>query len=62
MNAPPHNMPQLLQHLTYDPIDVVCERDGRRNLVQMAGLVPSWWNKTLKDVKMAAFKPRAETV
>jgi len=25
-------------------------------------LVPSWWNKSLKDVKMATFNARAETV
>jgi hypothetical protein len=26
------------------------------------GLVPRWWSKSLKDVKMATFNARAETV
>jgi putative SOS response-associated peptidase YedK len=26
------------------------------------GLVPSWWQKTIKDVKLATFNARAETV
>jgi putative SOS response-associated peptidase YedK len=46
-----------------DPIDTVVERDGKRELVTMRwGLVPRWWSKTLKDVKMATFNARAETV
>ena len=46
-----------------DPIDTVVENDGKRELVTMRwGLVPRWWSKTLKDVKMATFNARAETV
>jgi putative SOS response-associated peptidase YedK len=46
-----------------DPIDTVVERDGKRELVTMRwGLVPRWWSKSLKDVKMATFNARAETV
>ena len=46
-----------------DPIDTIVERDGKRELVTMRwGLVPRWWSKTLKDVKMATFNARAETV
>jgi putative SOS response-associated peptidase YedK len=26
------------------------------------GLVPSWWSKPLKELKLATFKARAETV
>jgi putative SOS response-associated peptidase YedK len=38
-------------------------RDGKRELVSMHwGLVPRWWSKSLKDVKMATFNARAETV
>ena len=37
-------------------------RDGKRELVSMHwGLVPRWWSKSLKDVKMATFNARAET-
>jgi putative SOS response-associated peptidase YedK len=45
-----------------DPIDTIVETDGKRELVTMRwGLVPRWWSKTLKDVKMATFNARAET-
>ena len=46
-----------------DPVDTIVERDGKRELVPMRwGLVPRWWSKSLKDVKMATFNARAETV
>ena len=28
----------------------------------VGGLIPRWWSKTIKDVKMATFNARAETV
>jgi len=43
-----------------DPIDTIVETDGMRELVTMRwGLVPRWWSKSLKDVKMATFNARA---
>ncbi len=46
-----------------DPVDTIVERAGRRELVSMRwGLIPRWWSKTLKDLKMATFNARAETV
>jgi putative SOS response-associated peptidase YedK len=46
-----------------DPIDVVTERDGKRDLVPMRwGLVPWWWSKPLQKLRMATFNARAETV
>jgi putative SOS response-associated peptidase YedK len=63
MEAPPHNMPPRYNVCPTDPVDVVRESDGRRELVPMRwGLVPRWWSKTLKDVRMATFNARAETV
>ena len=63
MEAPPHNMPPRYNVCPTDPVDVVRERDGNRELVSMRwGLVPRWWSKTLKDVRMATFNARAETV
>jgi putative SOS response-associated peptidase YedK len=42
-----------------DPVDTVIERDGKRELVSMRwGLVPRWWSKSLKDVKMASVHSR----
>jgi putative SOS response-associated peptidase YedK len=42
---------------------VVTERDGKRDCVAMRwGLVPFWWSKPLKELKLATFNARAETV
>jgi hypothetical protein len=44
-------------------IDTVIAQDGARKLVPMRwGLVPSWWSKPLKELKLATFNARAETV
>ncbi len=59
MDAPPHN----LRPRYTDPVDTVIEQDGQRELVPMCwGLVPRWWSKTIKDVKMATFNARVGTV
>ena len=37
--------------------------DGHHDLVSMRwGLAPSWWSKPLKELKLATFNARAETV
>jgi hypothetical protein len=37
--------------------------DDKRELVRMRwGLIPAWWSKPLKEMKLATFKARAETV
>jgi putative SOS response-associated peptidase YedK len=44
-------------------IDTIVGSDGKRQLVPMRwGLVPSWWSKPLKELKLANFNARAETV
>ena len=44
-------------------IDTVVSGDGKRQLVPMRwGLIPNWWSKPLKDMKLATFNARAETV
>jgi putative SOS response-associated peptidase YedK len=44
-------------------VDVVVSTDGERSIVPMRwGLVPYWWSKPLKDMKMATFNARAESV
>ena len=44
-------------------IDTVVEIDGQRSLTPMRwGLVPEWWNKPLKELRLATFNARAETV
>jgi putative SOS response-associated peptidase YedK len=44
-------------------IDIIVDNAGERRLEQMRwGLVPSWWSKPLKDLKLATFNARAENV
>jgi putative SOS response-associated peptidase YedK len=44
-------------------IDTVIAHEGKRDLVPMRwGLVPGWWNKPLKELKLATFNARVETV
>jgi len=44
-------------------IDTIVRINGSCALVPMRwGLVPSWWSKSLKDLKLATFNARAETV
>ena len=46
MDAPPHNLPPRYNVCPTDPIDVVTEQDGKRDLARMRwGLVPRWWSK-----------------
>jgi putative SOS response-associated peptidase YedK len=63
MEAPLHNMPPRYNICPTDPVDVVAEIDGKRELSQMRwGLVPRWWSKPLKELRAATFNARAETV
>jgi putative SOS response-associated peptidase YedK len=44
-------------------IDTIVGPDDKRELVRMRwGLIPSWWSKPLKEMKLATFNARAETV
>src|SRR6202035_4953299 len=44
-------------------IDTIVGSDGKRQLVPMRwGLVPFWWSKPLKELTLATFNARAETV
>ena len=56
-------MPARYNICPTDIIDVVIERNEKRELVPMRwGLVPSWWKRPLRDFKVATFNARAETV
>jgi putative SOS response-associated peptidase YedK len=60
MDAPPHNLRPSYNVCPTDPVDVVT---AQRRLVTMRwGLVPWWWSKSLKELRMATFNARAETV
>jgi putative SOS response-associated peptidase YedK len=44
-------------------IDAVVAAGSGRELVSIRwGLIPSWWNKPLKEMRLATFNARAETV
>src|SRR2546423_1775052 len=46
-----------------DPADTIVDHDGRRELVEMRwGLVPFWWSKALKELPLATFNARVDTV
>lgn len=63
--APPTNLQPRYNICPTTMIDVVRSAGpGRgRELVSMRwGLVPSWWEKTLQELRLATFNARAETV
>jgi hypothetical protein len=63
LDRSPHNLQPRYNVCPTDPIDVVTECDGKRDFVRMRwGLVPWWWGKPLKELRMATFNARAETV
>jgi putative SOS response-associated peptidase YedK len=63
MDAPPHNLRPRYNVCPTDPVDVVTAADGKRELLPMRwGLVPWWWSEPLKELRMATFNARAETV
>jgi putative SOS response-associated peptidase YedK len=44
-------------------VDAILDQDGKRRLERMRwGLIPSWWSKPLKEMRLATFNARAETV
>ena len=60
--TPERNLPARYNICPTDTIDVVIERDAKRELVPMRwGLVPSWWKKTARETP-STFNARAETV
>jgi putative SOS response-associated peptidase YedK len=63
LDRPPHNLQPRYNVCPTDPIDVVTEHDGKRDLIRMRwGLVPRWWSKPLKELRAPTFNARAETV
>jgi putative SOS response-associated peptidase YedK len=63
LGTAPHNFQPRFNVCPTTKIDAVIERDGKRTLERMRwGLVSSWWSKPLKELKLATFNARAETV
>jgi putative SOS response-associated peptidase YedK len=61
--APPSNLQPRYNICPTTQVDAVLFRDGKRTLQSMRwGLIPNWWSKPLKEMKLATFNARAETV
>jgi SOS response associated peptidase (SRAP) len=61
--SPPSNLQPRYNICPTTTIDAVIERDSKRVFEQMRwGLVPGWWKKPLKELRLATFNARAETV
>jgi putative SOS response-associated peptidase YedK len=60
---PQSNMQPNYNHCPTDPTSTILLRDGRRVFEKMRwGLIPQWWGKPLKELRLATFNARAETV
>jgi SOS response associated peptidase (SRAP) len=63
LDQPPQNTRARYNVYPTTQIDTVASEDGKRRLVPMRwGLIPNWWRKPLKEMKLATFNARAETV
>ena len=57
------NMQPNYNHCPTDPTSTILLREGKRVFERMRwGLIPQWWNKPLKELRLATFNARAETV
>ena len=62
LDQPAHNTRARNNVCPTTTIDTIVAHDSKRTLVPMRwGLVPSWWSKPLKELKLATFNARAET-
>jgi hypothetical protein len=63
LDQPPVNTRARYNVCPTTTIDTILDHDGKRRLERMRwGLIPSWWSKPLKEMKLATFNARAETV
>src|SRR5580658_10800070 len=63
LDQPPMNTRARYNVCPTTTIDTILDQDGKRRLERMRwGLIPSWWSKPLKEMKLATFNGRAETV
>jgi len=59
----PHNFQPRFNVCPTTTIDTILGQDGSRQLVPMRwGLIPRWWSKPLKEMRLATFNARAESV
>ena len=59
----PSNMQPSFNICPTDPVDVVVRGDDQRALVPMRwGLIPGWWKRPLKEMRVATFNARSDTI
>jgi putative SOS response-associated peptidase YedK len=63
LDRPARNLQARYNVCPTTQIDIILDTEAKRELVPMRwGLIPRWWSKPLKDMKLATFNARAETV
>jgi putative SOS response-associated peptidase YedK len=63
LDTPARNLQARYNICPTTPVDTIVETQGRRAIVPMRwGLIPNWWAKPLKEMKLATFNARAESV
>jgi putative SOS response-associated peptidase YedK len=63
LTSQPSNIQPSYNVCPTDIIDVVLRGDDPRTLVPMRwGLIPGWWQKPLRDMRLSTFNARAESI
>ena|ERR1700730_904016 len=63
LDTPARNLQARYNICPTTPVDTIVETEGKRAIVPMRwGLIPNWWHKPLKEMKLATFNARAESV
>jgi putative SOS response-associated peptidase YedK len=63
LDTPARNLQARYNICPTTPVDTIVETNGRRAIVPMRwGLIPNCWAKPLKEMKLATFNARAESV
>jgi putative SOS response-associated peptidase YedK len=62
LTSPASNLQPRFNICPTTEVDVVVRGDDQRALVPMRwGIIPGWWKKPIKEMRMATFNARAET-
>jgi putative SOS response-associated peptidase YedK len=63
LTSTPSNLHPRFNICPTTTVDVVIKGDGVRSLVPMRwGIIPVWWKKPFKEMRLATFNARAETI
>jgi putative SOS response-associated peptidase YedK len=63
LTSTPSNVQPSFNVCPTDTVDVVVRDDDKRVLIPMRwGLVPGWWKKPQKEMRVATFNARSDTI